>query len=82
MNTGTKEVINSYKGGQSRYSFTCKDGTLIAPKKHRFQENRDGHFWWLCDNFQHCQDGTDESEGSSSNYLTDNISNRIYIKLQ
>ncbi|ESO82252.1 hypothetical protein LOTGIDRAFT_237075 [Lottia gigantea] len=40
--------------------FYCFDGTCINPVLPRYHDNWGKELWYLCDEYQHCHDGTDE----------------------
>ncbi|XP_064599367.1 suppressor of tumorigenicity 14 protein-like [Liolophura sinensis] len=40
--------------------FMCEDGSCINPVLPRYSLDWGKHLWYLCDEFSHCPDGTDE----------------------
>ena len=45
--------------------FRCGDGTCILPSLPRYHDDWGKPLWYLCDNVEHCTDGTDERSGKS-----------------
>ncbi|XP_070574445.1 suppressor of tumorigenicity 14 protein-like [Ptychodera flava] len=39
----------------------CYDGTCIAPFLSPYDKNYGLDYWWFCDEYDHCKDGTDEA---------------------
>ena len=43
--------------------FRCGDGSCIRPTLPRYDDDWGKPLWFLCDNVEHCKDGTDERPG-------------------
>ncbi|KAK6174639.1 hypothetical protein SNE40_017876 [Patella caerulea] len=58
--------------------FHCFDGTCIRPVLPRYSEDWGKEMWYLCDEIQHCPDGTDERKGNVL-FIDDDYVIKIYI---
>ncbi len=58
-------LFPGFPASVSKACFLCGDGTCIVPKQPLYSVEYGKKWWWLCDGWNHCQDGTDERMGKS-----------------
>ena len=46
--------------------FLCDNGKCIQPSLPVYNVERGMKWWWLCDGYKHCADGTDEAPGKQA----------------
>lgn len=56
---GRDEYCDQHNSGAC---FLCDDGTCISPTLPRYHYNWGKQYWYICDGFSHCKDGSDEKE--------------------
>ena len=66
MNIAIFSVSNFTELSQDTPScFLCDDGACIEPTLPVYSIELGKKWWWLCDNYNHCKDGTDERPGKN-----------------
>ena len=65
-------VLIGFSSTHSESCFLCMDNSCIFPKQPISSMDHGKKWWWVCDNWSHCRDGTDERMGNHSNFIRKN----------